>query len=77
VEISIIDEVETTKGLISDSTIEASLLKNKILFALERAKEYVEKTNWTEIGMVDGKGVERPGGYLVRIRLIGLTQKKD
>lgn len=68
-EISIIDEVETTKGLICNSTIEASLLKNKILYALERAKEYVEKTNSREVGMIDAKGVEWPGQYLVRIKL--------
>lgn len=66
-EISILDEKETTRGLISDSTIEASLLKNKILYALDRAKECVGKTKWEEISKVDAE--ELGTGYLVRIRI--------
>lgn len=68
-EISIIDEVETTKGLIFTSTIEPSLLKNKILLTLDRAKEYVEKANWKEITKVEVENLGIAGQYLVRIRI--------
>jgi len=66
-EISILDEKETVKGLVSASAIEGFRLKSKILFLLDQAKQCVEKTNFREIRKVDTDSLGN--GYLVRIRI--------
>ena len=50
----VLDETETLKGLVSASTIEPSLIKNKILLILDHARETVGKAKWDVVEKVDG-----------------------
>ena len=62
----VLDETETVKTLVSASTIEPSLIKNKILLILDRARETVGESKWDEVEKLGG--VSLGEGYLVRIR---------
>ena len=58
----VLDETETVKTLVSASTIEPSLSKNKILLILDQARETVRKSKWDEIEKLDS--VSLGEGYL-------------
>jgi hypothetical protein len=52
-----LDESETVKGLVSASVIEGFVLKNKILYILNRSTECVKETNWKEIEKVEAESL--------------------